>query len=283
MAAFVSAALLVAGTPGVQGQDAKTAEAKVKILVPEDTTELKANDQPTKATGDERMFKSPPIKAGEKLRYTFKALIEPNNYTKITRTYVIDVEGGKEYTVDMRKADPKWADDIKVRYVPTPMDAVRAMLKMAKVAKDDVVYDLGCGDGRLVSYAVKEFGAKRGYGVDIEPERIDDSNKLAKEIGVQDKVKFEIKDVQQIKDVSDADVVLLYMGDDLDMVMRPVLMTTLKPGSRVVSHRFLMGDWMPDRSETITTSEGERVDIHLWNITEKTKELEKTLKDRANK
>src|SRR5205807_2051933 len=132
----------------------------------------------------------------------------------------------------------------------------------------DVVYDLGCGDGRMVITAVKKFHAKRGVGVDLDPERITESKENAAKAKVSDKVEFRVGDVLKIKDLSDATVVLLYMGDDIDLRLRPILKATLKPGSRIVSHRFKMGDWKPERSITIN-EEGEDYHVHLWRIGER--------------
>jgi cyclopropane fatty-acyl-phospholipid synthase-like methyltransferase len=142
---------------------------------------------------------------------------------------------------------------------------------MAKVGKDDVVYDLGCGDGRMVTMAVKNFGAKRGVGIDLDPEMVKQCKENAKKHGVADKVEFRVGDVLKVEDLSEANVVLLYMGDDINQRLKPILQKTLKPGSRVVSHRFLMGDdWPPDRSEHAKATMGEDAgyehDIHLWTI-----------------
>jgi precorrin-6B methylase 2 len=190
---------------------------------------------------------------------------EPNNYTKITRTKTVSVKGKDAVTVDLRKEDPAKPDDIVVRYVPTPDDVVEAMCKMAKVTNQDIVYDLGCGDGRMVIMAVEKFKAKRGVGVDLDPARVMDSKENAKKHGVEDKVEFRQGDVLKIKDLPDATVILLYMGDDINKRLAPILQG-LKPGTRVVSHRFTMGDWKPDRTETINSSAGYACDIHLWVI-----------------
>ena len=144
------------------------------------------------------------------------------------------------------------------------------MCQMAKVSKDDVVFDLGCGDGRLVITAVKKFGAKKGVGVDLDPVRIKESKANAKEAGVEDKVEFRVGDVFKVKDLADANVVLLYMGDDVNELLKPILQKTLKPGSRVVSHRFLMGaDWPPDQTETVRDTNIGDCEVHLWTIKKK--------------
>ena len=149
-----------------------------------------------------------------------------------------------------------------VPYVPTPQNVVDEMLTLAKVTKNDVVYDLGCGDGRLVITAVKKFGAKRGFGVDIDPQRIAESNENAKAAGVTDRVSFAVQDLFQT-DLKDASVVTLYLLPAVNLKLRPKLLSDLKPGTRVVSHSFDMGDWHPDK--TIVVQPGGQI-LHLWTI-----------------
>lgn len=149
-----------------------------------------------------------------------------------------------------------------VPYVPTPQNVVDEMLKLAGVTKDDVVYDLGCGDGRLVITAVKKFGAQRGFGVDIDPQRITESNANAKAAGVTDRVTFAVQDLFQT-DLKDATVVTLYLLPEVNLRLRPKLLSDLRPGTRVVSHSFDMGDWKPQK--TITVQPGGQI-LHLWII-----------------
>lgn len=153
-----------------------------------------------------------------------------------------------------------------VPYVPTPQNVVDEMLTLANVTKDDVVYDLGCGDGRLVITAVKKFGASRGFGVDIDPKRIEESNANAKAAGVTDRVTFAVQDLFQT-DFSPATVVTLYLLPEVNLRLRPKLLSDLKPGTRVVSHSFDMGDWKPDKAITVQPG-GQR--LYLWTIPAKT-------------
>jgi precorrin-6B methylase 2 len=195
----------------------------------------------------------------------------PNTYTNIIRTKTVTLDKDKTIEVDMTKQDPDNPDLIKPIYVPTPNEVVAEMCKLANVGKDDVVYDIGCGDGRLVIMAVKDFGARKGIGIDIREERIDDCNANAKRAGVADKVEFRVADALKIKDFSEASVVLLYLGDHLNEALKPTLKSTLKPGARVVSHRFRMGDdWPPDASRTITAPDNNSTStefrLHLWTI-----------------
>lgn len=251
-----------------QDKDTGKKRVTVKVVMPQEKATLTIDGVATKQSGLNRTFTSPPLDPKGLFEYTLKATWEPNNYTKITRTHVvrIDVAKDQEVKVDMSKEDKRWKDDIVVRYVPTPDAVVDAMCKLAKVGKTDVVYDLGCGDGRMVCRAIKHFGAKHGVGVDIDPDRVKDSVETAKKYEVEKKVEFRQGDVLKVKDLPDATVVLLYMGTDINHRLKPILKGALKPGSRVVSHRFEMGDdWKPTRTETVTV-EGEEYQIHLWVI-----------------
>lgn len=194
----------------------------------------------------------------------------PNTYSSVTRTKVVKVAVGKTVKVDFSKADPGRPDKLFVIYVPTPQPVVEAMCKLANIGKDDVVYDIGCGDGRLVITAVQKFGAKKAVGIDISEQRIKECNENAKKAGVTDKVTFLKKDALTIKDFSEASVVLVYLTDRLNEALKPTLRKTMKPGSRIVSHRFLMGDWKPEKTETINTKnnrdEDDDYQVHLWTI-----------------
>jgi SAM-dependent methyltransferase len=132
-----------------------------------------------------------------------------------------------------------------VHYEPTPQLIVEDLLKMAEVNRTDIIYDLGCGDGRFVITAAKKYGA-RGVGIDIDPERIKESNQNARAAGVMDKVKFIEADLFET-DIREATVVALYLLPDLNMQLRPKILKDLRPGSRVVSHEFDMYDWQPDK------------------------------------
>jgi SAM-dependent methyltransferase len=152
-------------------------------------------------------------------------------------------------------------------YVPTPQDVVERMLELAKVGSGDVVYDLGCGDGRLVITAAKKYGA-RGVGIDIDPERIAESRANARTAGVESLVEFRQQDALQA-DVSPATVVTLYLLSQSNLKLRPKLTAQLRPGSRIVSHQFGMGDWRPDKVETFADSLGATRTLYLWTLGQK--------------
>ena len=149
-------------------------------------------------------------------------------------------------------------------YMATPQEVVDRMLQMAEVTKGDVVYDLGSGDGRLVITAAKRYGA-RGVGIDIDPALITQSRANARKEGVESLVEFRQQDALTV-DVSPASVVTLYLLSGANLKLRPTLQKQLKPGSRVVSHQFGMGDWVPTRTETITDQRGTSRLLYLWII-----------------
>lgn len=146
-----------------------------------------------------------------------------------------------------------------VIFVPTPEEVVEQMLKLANVHKGDVVYDLGCGDGRTVIDAAKIPGV-RAVGIDINPERIKESLENAKKAGVMDRVTFRNEDLFEA-DIKQATVVTLYLLQSLNVKLRPKLWKELKPGTRVVSHDFDMGDWKPDKQIDM-----DEHTIYLWTI-----------------
>jgi SAM-dependent methyltransferase len=146
-----------------------------------------------------------------------------------------------------------------VPFVPTPTEVVAGMLRLADVKRGDVVYDLGSGDGRIVIAAAKRYGA-RGVGIDIDPERVAEASRNARAAKVADRVRFLNQDLFE-SDLSEATVVTLYLLPRLNLKLRPKLLAELKPGTRVVSHGFDMGDWKPDRTVMV----GETA-IHLWTI-----------------
>lgn len=145
-----------------------------------------------------------------------------------------------------------------VIYVPTPPEVVDAMLRLAKVTKDDVVYDLGSGDGRIVITAAQKYGA-RGIGFDIDPQRIAEATANLQQAGVGDRVRFVQADLFE-QDLSGATVITLYLLPSLNMKLRPTLWK-LKPGTRIVSHSFDMGDWEPEATENINGRT-----VYFWTV-----------------
>jgi len=163
----------------------------------------------------------------------------------------------------------------EVPYVPTPEKVVEEMLKMADVQKDDVLYDLGCGDGRIVITAALTKGCQ-GIGIDIDPQRIKESRQNAIDAGVENKVEFLLQDLFET-DISRASVVTLYLLSSVNLRLRPILFRDLKPGTRIVSHDFTMDDWephksieleveTPDNENFYTDSYWDRHNVYFWII-----------------
>ena len=149
-------------------------------------------------------------------------------------------------------------------FVPTPTEVVERMLELAEVIKDDVVYDLGSGDGPSLILAAKRFGAP-GVGVEIDPLLVWFSNRSAKRDGVTHLVRFLHQDALTV-DLSQATVVTLYLTQEANLSLRPILEKQLRPGARVVSHAHYMGDWVPERVERIIATSGEEHTVYLWRI-----------------
>ena len=146
-----------------------------------------------------------------------------------------------------------------VNYIPTPQALVDDMLRLADVRAGDLLYDLGSGDGRIPITAAKRYGI-RAVGIDIDPQRIIEANENARGAGVEERVEFRQEDLFKA-DFSDATIVTLYLFPDLNLKLRPRLLSVLKPGTRILSHRFDMGDWRPEKTLTV----GDHV-VYFWTV-----------------
>ena len=162
-------------------------------------------------------------------------------------------------------ASPALAQDRApdIQFVPTPVVVVERMLELAKVTKDDVVVDLGSGDGRIPILAAERFGA-RGIGIEINPVWVRDARRIAERSGLADRVTFRVEDLFET-DLHEATVVTLYLFPTINRKLEPKFARELKPGTRVVSHEYLIGDWKPDRTETMYVN-GEPHVIHFWTV-----------------
>ncbi len=160
-------------------------------------------------------------------------------------------------------------DGLLAPYVATPQVVVDRMLELAEVRKDDVVYDLGSGDGRIVITAARRYGA-RGIGFEIDPNLVRRARNNAGRARVSDVADFRLQDVMTV-DLSPASVVTLYLLQDANLKLRPRLLSQLRPGSRVVSHDFHMGDWAPERVEKLRDDAGKDHTLFLWRIPERPK------------
>lgn len=164
-----------------------------------------------------------------------------------------------------QSAAPRREPDVP--YVPTTDGAVQAMLKLADVKKTDIVYDLGCGDGRIVITAAKSLGA-RGVGIDINPVRIGEAKENAKKAGVEKLVRFEENDLFEA-DIKEATVVTLFLLPHINLKLRPKLLQDLKPGTRIVSNTFDMGDWKPEKEAVVPDTDDDSYlshKLYFWIV-----------------
>jgi uncharacterized protein (TIGR03000 family) len=272
-------AILVLGAPGAAAFDPAAAPrasqaaapgaarvaSRITVTVPHDETELVVEGQPVAGLGAVRSFDTPPLEPSRTYRYRLTATWQPNTYTTMTRTKTVSFRAGEQIAVDLTVEDP--SDRVRVLYVPTPDDIAGEMVRLAGVGAADVVFEPGCGDARITIAAVKA-GAKRGVGIDIDPDRVAESRARVREAGLEDRIEIRQGDALDIRDLSEATVVLLYMGDHFNLLIRPILWKELEVGARVVSHRFTMGDWKPDRTVSVSGLEGPEYELHLWTVTE---------------
>ena len=187
------------------------------------------------------------------------SLQQPQRRLALRATLLLAAPG----LISAREAFAQDTPQLDVPYVPTPQVVVDRMIQLGNVDAKDVVYDLGCGDGRLVITAAQK-GA-RGMGVDLNPARISEANANAKKAGVANRVQFKVANLFET-DVSPASVVTLYLLPEVNLKLRPQLWKQLKVGTRVVSHAFDMGDWAPEQTVRV---DGKT--IYAWTITEKQK------------
>jgi len=168
--------------------------------------------------------------------------------------------------VGLATAQPKRTPDVV--YVPTTDPAVDAMLTLANVKKTDVVYDLGCGDGRIVITAAKKYGA-RGVGIDIDPQRIAEARENAKKAGVEHLVRFEENDLF-LADIKEATIVTLFLLPQLNLKLKPKLLADLKPGTPIISNTFDMGDWKAEKEVVVNpndeNSSGLSKKVFRWTV-----------------
>ena len=242
-----------------------TVTTQMTIEMPATDATLEIDGVAVPGTGLSRTFETPPLVSGRAYKYSVVAKWQPNGYTDMSRTKLVTFKAGERVTVNLAAEDP--ADRVVVRYVPTPDHVVAEMVKLAGVTPNDVTYEPGVGDARITIAAVKA-GARRAVGIDLDPERVEESRANVGIAGLSDKIEIRLGDALEQPDLGSMTVVFLYMGDHFNMLIRPYLWKQLPVGARVVSHRFLMGDWQPDKTVTITDEFGLPYEIHLWTITE---------------
>jgi uncharacterized protein (TIGR03000 family) len=261
---------VAAQRPALQATTAVNGQLRSRMFVtlPVDEAELVVNGQTIGGVAASRAFETGPLSAGTH-EYTFTVTWRPNSYTTMTRTKTVRFRAGEMVTVDLAVDDP--ADRVRVIYVPTPADVSAAMVELAGIGTNDVVYEPGCGDARITTAAIRA-GARRGICIDIDPERAKESKANVDAAGLADRIDVREGDALDVKNLSDVSVVFLYMGDHFNLLIRPVLWRELKVGSRIVSHRFTMGDWPPDRTVSMMSELGGVFELHLWTITDEVKQ-----------
>jgi uncharacterized protein (TIGR03000 family) len=250
--------------------------AVLHISLPADA-QLSVNGAKTKQTGMLRHFYSPPLEAEKSYHYTFAWTYERDGQT-IERKETIHVRAGDDKAVDLtreatqpeaqpqrkgdKKTDKKAARKLDVVYLPTPPEVVDKMLELANVKKDDVVYDLGCGDGRIVIAAAKKYQCK-AVGFDLDDDRVREARANVKAAGVEALVTIEKKNLFDV-DVKPASVVALYLLPELNVKLLPQL-KKLKDGSRIVSHDFEIEGYPPKQTATVPVKEeGSEHRVYLW-------------------
>lgn len=190
----------------------------------------------------------------------------------LAQTIAVPSTGWAQHPIPLQKQgeapppSPADTSDKDAPYVPTSHSVVKQMLEVANVSKDDVVYDLGSGDGRIPITAAKKYGA-RGIGIEIDSRLIAKARAKARTTGVAGKVTFREKDLFGA-DLSEASVVTLYLWPEINIKLRPKLLRELDPGDRIVSHDFLMGEWEPDRTIEAGRGNTGREIVYLWVVPE---------------
>lgn len=253
-----------APAPQTAAATAPAVSSPLTITMPQDDAILSVDGEQLANFGGVRTIDSKPLPRGAQGTTTLTVQWKPNGYTEMTRTKQVRFTAGQSVTVDLSASQPD--DRVKVIYVPTPQDVAEEMSRLAKVGPSDVVYEPGCGDARITIAAIRR-GAQRGICIDIDEERATESRANVKAAGFSDKIDVRHGDALDLKDLSQVTVVLLYMGEHFNLLLRPVLWRDLKVGSRVVSHAFGMGDWKPDEEIYFESSQGGSYQLYLWTIT----------------
>ncbi|MGE3805531.1 MAG: TIGR03000 domain-containing protein [Gemmataceae bacterium] len=251
----------------VSAQEEQRRPIYLRVLVPAAAT-LTIDGTSTRQGGEDRLFMSPPVVVGKDFVYHLQVSWDENGKEVSHKRDVVVRSGGEEIVVDLRptgsapvvkkppkdngdkpkvtkKIEPDKEDKAPdVIFVPTPQDVVDRMLKEANPKKSDIVYDLGCGDGRIVVTAAKKYGCK-SWGFDVDPQRIKESNANVKKNNVGDKATIVKKDIFTL-DLSDVNVLTLYLLPELNVKLLPQI-AKMKPGSRIVTHDFEIKGYKPDK------------------------------------
>jgi uncharacterized protein (TIGR03000 family) len=268
---------VAAATPVVRSRFEVTVPSATEFLDESETlvndAELFVENAPIEGTGANRIVESRPLEPGRSYRYLFTVRWRSVGYSELVRSKAVEFTAGETVRVDLTRDEGN--DRARVVYIATPKDVAAAMVALAQITPDDVVYEPGCGDARITIAAVNA-GARKGVGIDIDPDLVTEARANVKAAGLEDRIEIRQGDALDIKDLADATVVLLFMGEEFNLLFRPILWRQLKVGTRVLSHRFTMGDdWKPDKSVSSTDKESSypgQFDLHLWTITQEVKD-----------
>lgn len=260
----------VGGRAGAQGTPAPAqpmptgVKSKVKVTVPQDDAELTVEKVVAKTPGKVREFDTPDLEAGKRYIYDFVVTWKPNKFTTITRKSTRKFTAGDAVDVDLTKDEGN--DKAVVALKPPTDDVIGELMKVAKITKDDVACEPGCGDARTLIAAVKA-GAKSAVGVQADEGKVKAAKEQVKKAELEGKVTFQQVEPADGKDYAEATVVFLYLGEEVNTALRPVLLRDLKPGSRIVSYRFKMSDWPPTGTNKGVNADGDNYEIYTWTVT----------------
>jgi uncharacterized protein (TIGR03000 family) len=262
----VTSVLWLTTTSLTLGQDTDKKSAHLRLLVPV-AAQVAIDGQKTTTTGEERRYETPPLTPGKTYSYQVEASWQEGS-SKIVRMAVAKVQAGKETVIDLRPGS-KDGSSSQIVYVPTADVVVDKMLEMAKVTKQDVVFDLGCGDGRMVVTAAKKYGA-RGVGIDLDPKRVKEALANVEKEKLDKLVDIRHGDALKVPDLDQATVVLLYMLPEFMEKLKPIVLKECKPGTRIVAHNYPFPDWEPQRKVTVPNKMPLAPHtLYLWVVGEK--------------
>ena len=245
-------------------------KSKVKVTVPQDDAELSVEQKPTNTKGKVREFDTPDMESGKRYIYDFQVTWRPNKFTTVTRKATRKFTAGDAVEVDLTKDEGN--DKAVVALKPPTDDVIAEAVKAAKLTKDDVVFDLGGADARLPIEAVKKGGAKRGVLVQPDATKVAAAKEQVKKAELEGKVDVQPAEPAGGKDYAEATVVFLYAGEEGNTALRPVLLRDLKPGARIISYRFKMGDWAPAATTPGVNADGDNYELYTWTVTDADKQ-----------
>lgn len=261
---LVSLLASLTGRAAFAQQPANTTRTKVKTTVPQDDAELFIEGKLTRTAGKVREYDTPDLEPGKKYLYEFKVVWKPNKFTTRTRTRTVKFVAGDDLTVDLTTPLPTDTADVAVK--PAPDDVIADLVKAAAITKDDVAFEPKTADARVLVAAVKA-GAKRAVGVQLDADKVKAAKGVVKKAELEGKIDVQQVDPAEGKDYAEATVVFLYAGEEVNLALRPVLLSAVKPGTRIISYRFGMGDWKPTATSKGTNSDGDEYEIYTWTVT----------------